>query len=111
MESEIELDDHIKDLHVLATAPHLYNVLVSLGVVESLLGVLVHENTDISISTLHLLNAMTDPDVLVEDVDSSKRFIDALVSDEICLCIIHTPIYIHLPLTYLHIFCSYRTKH
>jgi hypothetical protein len=80
MESEIELDDHIKELSILATVPSFYPILVDLGVTESLLGLVAHENTDVSISTLDLLNTMSDPDVLSEDIENTKIFVSSLVS-------------------------------
>ena len=45
MESEIELNDVIQELHVIATVPDLYNILVDLNTVQSLLQLLTHDNT------------------------------------------------------------------
>ena len=47
MESEIELNDTIQEMHVIATVPELYHILVDLNTVQSLLQLLTHENTDI----------------------------------------------------------------
>lgn len=47
MESELDLNENIQELHVIATAPDMYNVLVDLNAVQSLLGLLTHENADI----------------------------------------------------------------
>ena len=47
MESEIELNDVIQEMHVIATAPELYHILVELNTVQSLLQLLTHDNTDI----------------------------------------------------------------
>ena len=45
MDSELELHDEIQKLHVLATAPEFYHIIVKLNAVNSLLGLLNHENT------------------------------------------------------------------
>lgn len=47
MESEVELNDVITEMHVIATAPELYHILVDLNTVQSLLQLLTHENTGI----------------------------------------------------------------
>lgn len=47
MESEVELHDMIQEMHVIATTPELYHVLVELNTVQSLLQLLTHDNTDI----------------------------------------------------------------
>jgi Catenin-beta-like, Arm-motif containing nuclear len=48
------------------TAPELYPQMVELGTVTSLLGLLTHENTDISISAITVLQDLTDADVILE---------------------------------------------
>lgn len=47
MESELELNDVVQEMHIIATAPDLYHILVDLNTVQSLLQLLSHENTDI----------------------------------------------------------------
>lgn len=47
MESELDLNDIIQEMHVIATMPGLYHLLVELNAVQSLLGLLGHDNTDI----------------------------------------------------------------
>ncbi|CAN0444704.1 unnamed protein product [Ascophyllum nodosum] len=78
VDSEVELDEAIKSLSVVAAAPELYPALVDAGAVTSLLGLLTHENTDISISVLLLLQELTDSDVLSETEEASV-IIDAIV--------------------------------
>lgn len=48
MESELELNDILQQMHVIATVPDLYHVLVELNTVRSLLQLLSHENTGMS---------------------------------------------------------------
>ena len=51
-------------MRVVATAPDFYPDLVALGSVQSLLGLLSHENTDIAVAVVDLLQEMTDADNL-----------------------------------------------
>lgn len=55
MESEIELHDVLTEMHAIATVPDLYPVLVNLKAVLSLLELLSHENTDIAVAVVNLL--------------------------------------------------------
>ena len=41
MESEVELHDALQELHVVATAPELYSIMIDLNSVSSLIGLLV----------------------------------------------------------------------
>ena len=82
MKSEIELDEELKCLNVLAASPELYETFVSLGGITSLLGLLTHENTDISLDVVALLNEMTDGDVLAESERATSILIDALAKNQ-----------------------------
>lgn len=55
MESEIELHDIVTEMHAIATVPELYSVLVNLKAVLSLLELLSHENSDIAVAVVNLL--------------------------------------------------------
>lgn len=79
MDSEIELNDAIQELHIIATQPDLYHVIVQLNAVTSVLGLLSHENTDISIAIVDLLQEMTDVDTLNESQEGADTLVDALV--------------------------------
>lgn len=54
MDSEIELHEVLQEMRVLATAPDYYPLLVKLRVIPSLLELLSHDNTDITVSTSSL---------------------------------------------------------
>lgn len=91
MESEADLDEEVKNLLTLTQAPHLYPELVKLGSVASIISLLSHENTDIAIDAIDLINELTDEDVgLSEDelerseeaTNGVKILVDALV----CIC-------------------------
>ncbi len=79
MESELELDDEIKKLFAVAASPELYPTFVSLGAVRSLLGLLTHDNTDVSLSVISLLVELTDPEMAEEASDEMQAFVGALL--------------------------------
>src|SRR2546421_6771572 len=80
MESEADLDEEIKHLLTLTEVPDLYPQIVQLGAVNLIVSLLSHENTDITIDAIELLNELTDEDVVAEHEEGAiKFFIDALV--------------------------------
>ncbi|KAJ3179745.1 Beta-catenin-like protein 1 [Gaertneriomyces sp. JEL0708] len=66
IDSEADLDEEIKNMLQLSAAPELYPLLVELQSHASVLSLLTHENTDISIAALELLNELTDEDLVSE---------------------------------------------
>uniref|UniRef100_A0A8C1NJ17 Catenin, beta like 1 n=1 Tax=Cyprinus carpio TaxID=7962 RepID=A0A8C1NJ17_CYPCA len=76
MEAELDLNDIIQEMHVIATIPELYHLLVELNAVHSLLGLLSHDNTDI-------LNELTDIDTLHESEEGAEVLIDALLEGQV----------------------------
>uniref|UniRef100_A0A7N6A316 Beta-catenin-like protein 1 N-terminal domain-containing protein n=1 Tax=Anabas testudineus TaxID=64144 RepID=A0A7N6A316_ANATE len=90
MESELDLNDIIQEMHVIATMPDLYHLLVELNAVNSLLGLLSHENTDILSRDLTVYNAvvdllqeLTDIDTLHESEEGAEVLIDALLEGQV----------------------------
>uniref|UniRef100_A0A8D0AQR2 Beta-catenin-like protein 1 n=1 Tax=Sander lucioperca TaxID=283035 RepID=A0A8D0AQR2_SANLU len=90
MESELDLNDIIQEMHVIATMPDLYHLLVELNSVHSLLGLLSHENTDIlspephvAIAVVDLLQELTDIDTLQESEEGAEVLIDALLEGQV----------------------------
>ena len=83
LNSEVELHDTIQDLRTLATAPDLYPSFVDLQCVPSLLGLLSHENSDISIAVVDLIQELTDIDTLNESEDGTTALIQALATNQI----------------------------
>ena len=81
MESEIELNDAVQELHVIATQSELYHVLVNMNGISLLMSLLTHENTDISIAVISLVQELTDVDTLTESEQEAALLIDALVSN------------------------------
>ncbi|KAL8532250.1 hypothetical protein ACS0TY_008743 [Phlomoides rotata] len=80
-DSEIELHDELEKLKILAGAPELYPDLVSLGTVNSITGLLNHDNTDIAIDAVTLLQDLTDADVVEDNDESAQVLVDALVEN------------------------------
>ncbi|KAL9132245.1 MAG: hypothetical protein Q9217_000049 [Psora testacea] len=74
MSSEADLDADIKALSILAEQPGLYEEFAKLGCVTSLVSLLSHDNTDIAIDAIEIINELTD-----EDVDAQQEQWDALV--------------------------------
>ncbi|XP_071784822.1 beta-catenin-like protein 1 [Asterias amurensis] len=83
MESEVDLNDTVQELHVIATNPDMYHHLVELNAIKSLLQLVTHENTDISIGVIDLLHELTDVDTLNESEDSAGALVDALLDEQI----------------------------
>ena len=83
MESEIELHETIQDLRQVSTAPDLYPTLVELSVVPSLLELLAHENTDIAVGIVTLLQDLTDMENVDETIESVDSLINALVEQQV----------------------------
>ena len=52
---DTDMTESLQDMKAVATVPSLYPVLVDLNVVPSILGLLNHDNTDISVGVVDLL--------------------------------------------------------
>ncbi|KAH9502422.1 Beta-catenin-like protein 1 [Bulinus truncatus] len=89
MESEIELNETIHEMHVMATVPEYYQILVDLRCVQSLLQLIAHENTDISIAVVDLIQELTDPDTLNENEDTAMVLIDALLDGQVVAVLVN----------------------
>ncbi|KAJ7385015.1 Beta-catenin-like protein 1 [Desmophyllum pertusum] len=83
MDSELDLNDEVQKLHVIATVPHLYHHIVDVNAVGTILGLLSHENSDVSIAIIDLLQEMTDVDTLNESEDGATALIDALLDGQV----------------------------
>ena len=75
MDSELALFQELKAMHTLATAPELYATFVRTRCVPSLLGLLAHENADISMDVVDLFHELceaedAEPDALLALVDA-----------------------------------------
>ena len=80
MGSEADLDADIKALSILSEHPELYADFVELGCVASLVSLLSHENTDIAIDAIEVINELTDEYVEAEQ-SQWDALVDALVGE------------------------------
>lgn len=83
MESELELDAEIRDLQLLAAQPELFETFVGTGIVPKLVGLLTHENSDIVVDTIDLLNELTGSDNFVDPEENPESLLDALLDAEL----------------------------
>ena len=90
MESELELHDEIHKLNVIATVPEYYDVFVKLNAVSTALGLLSHENSDISIATIELLQEITESDNLNENEEGANLLLDALLNGQLITVLLQT---------------------
>lgn len=82
-DSEVDLHDEIQKLKILAGAPELYPDLVNLNAIPSILNLLSHENTDIAIDVVQLLQDLTDEDVLDDNDEPAKVLVESLVENSV----------------------------
>ncbi|XP_027075333.1 uncharacterized protein [Coffea arabica] len=82
-DSEVELHEEIEKLKILAGGPELYPELVSLGTVASITQLLNHDNTDIAIDAVSLIQDLTDEDVFdgEEKDEPANVLVDALIEN------------------------------
>jgi len=84
MDSEVELHEELNALYALSASPELYPTFVQAGSLQSLLGMVAHENTDISLAAVGLLQELTDPETILENEDTTMVLVDALLAGQ-CL--------------------------
>ncbi|XDG04718.1 hypothetical protein ABKA04_004333 [Annulohypoxylon sp. FPYF3050] len=81
-ESENSLDQEIRSLSILSEHPELYTLFVNLGSVSSLVSLLAHENTDIAIDAVEVINELTDEEVAADE-EQWGALVDALLQDDL----------------------------
>ncbi|KAI0114447.1 Catenin-beta-like protein [Nemania sp. FL0031] len=85
--SEAELDAEIKALSILSEHPELYPEFARMGCVASLVGLLAHENTDIAIDAIEIIDELTDEDVAAEEAQYDA-LVDALLEADLLSLIV-----------------------
>lgn len=83
MQSELELNTAIQEMHVVAAELQFYHVLVDHGTVQTLLQLLAHENTDIIAAVCNLVQELTDIEILNENEEEAHMLIDELLKGQI----------------------------
>ncbi|KAI1086451.1 DUF1716-domain-containing protein [Rostrohypoxylon terebratum] len=81
-ESENNLDQEIRSLSILSEHPELYTLFVDLGSASSLVSLLAHENTDIAIDAVEVINELTDEEVAADEGEWDA-LVDALLRDDL----------------------------
>lgn len=88
MNSEVDLHDTVQELRVVATVPDLYPMLVDSECISTLLGLLNHDNSDISVAVIDLIQELTDIDTLNESEEGTNALIQALAAQQICALLV-----------------------
>ena len=79
MESEIELNIEIQKLHEIATVPKHYPLLIETNSLQTMLGLISHDNSDISITIIDLLQELTDEGA--ESEEELEEFVETLLRE------------------------------
>lgn len=88
MESELELFDVLKEMHIIATQPSLYGSFIELGGVSTLLSLLTHENTDVACAVVELLQELTDFED-VSEIEGVGQLIEVLIENQITVLLVN----------------------
>merc|ERR1719342_659986 len=83
MMSEMELHDSVRELQNVSTVPHMYPVMVDTNCVSTLLGLLSHENTDIAVAAVEVLQEVTDVDTMNESDEGAEIMLQALMDNQV----------------------------
>eukprot|EP01062_Namystynia_karyoxenos_P024484 TRINITY_DN19554_c0_g1_i2.p1 TRINITY_DN19554_c0_g1~~TRINITY_DN19554_c0_g1_i2.p1 ORF type:complete len:622 (+),score=223.47 TRINITY_DN19554_c0_g1_i2:159-2024(+) len=76
MESELELEQELQRVKMVAVAPELYAEAAKAGMAAGLLQLLSHANADVVCSALDVLREVTDPDTLAEHENTRHLVVD-----------------------------------
>ncbi|KAL8785163.1 MAG: hypothetical protein Q9213_003509 [Squamulea squamosa] len=82
MGSEADLDAELKSLSILSDHPELYGEFAKLGCVTSLVSLLAHENTDIAIDAIEIIDELTDENVEAEQ-EQWDLLVDAMLDGDL----------------------------
>merc|ERR1719232_50361 len=83
MMSEMELHDSVRELQNVSTVPHMYPIMVDTNCVSTLLGLLSHENTDIAVAAVEVLQEVTDGDTMNESDEGAEIMLQALMDNQV----------------------------
>lgn len=82
MNCEADLHAEIKALGILCEHPELYGEIVKLGCLGSLVTLLTHENTDIVIDVVEIINELTDENVEAEQ-SQWNEIVDSMIEADL----------------------------
>ena len=83
MESELKLDEAIKDLQHLATSPEHYPSLIRHEGVPLLVSLLAHENTSVTRDCCLVLSELLDGDSVEDRLDEALELTESLVDNKL----------------------------
>ncbi|KAL6780216.1 hypothetical protein ACKKBF_B14000 [Auxenochlorella protothecoides x Auxenochlorella symbiontica] len=89
LESEVELDEAVNALRVVASTPELYPELIASGALETLLPLLHHDNADIAAAVMELLAELTSEDAVDEAREEGRALAAALASAGLLAALAH----------------------
>lgn len=78
-DSEADLAESVNVLTSISSVPEHFPVLVQMDTHTAILGLLSHENIDIALSAVALLEELTDEDMVVESEEAGRNGVDVLV--------------------------------
>ena len=67
----------------MSTVPHMYPIMVDTNCVSTLLGLLSHENTDIAVAAVEVLQEVTDVDTMNESDEGAEIMLQALMDNQV----------------------------
>ena len=70
MQSELELDETVKEFSIIANNSNFYKSFINLGSFTSLVSLLIHENPDISLGVVDILYELFDADLISENKEN-----------------------------------------
>lgn len=83
LQSELDLNEAIQQCTAIAAEPQLYSVAVQMGIIQTIIQLLAHENTDIVGAVCNLLQELCDIEILSENDESAAILIDELLDNKI----------------------------
>lgn len=81
LESELDLDEAVKSLLVVASTPQLYPDLVQAGAIPTLMTLITHDNADIAADALELLSELTDTDAVEDNRQEAGLLVDVMLEN------------------------------
>lgn len=82
MESELELNDEIQSLHIISTVPQYYSLLIGARTINTLCGLLTHDNSDICIAVIDLLQELSDTSS-IDETEYAEALVEELLNEKV----------------------------
>lgn len=89
LESEVDLDEAVKALLVVASSPELYPDFARSSAPATLVGLLNHENSDVAADVVELLSELTDADAVEDAAEEASQLVDALLGANLLEVLVH----------------------